>query len=110
MEKISAVTFRASGGAGLRGAAKVCVYVDPPFIKQPFWDVESVSVPFAPVAEFSREDIGPWRQVQLPDLHLEFGREIWIERNGSPPVRIAAFTRRVWPRHGPDNTARSSTR
>jgi len=52
-----------TGGAGLRGAAKVCVYADPPLIKQPFWDVESVSVPFAPIAELRRENIGPWRQV-----------------------------------------------
>jgi hypothetical protein len=78
VEKISAVAFwvanmKASvqfyqdllgtGGAGLRGAAKVCVYADPPLIKQPFWDVESVSVPFAPIAELRRENIGPWRQV-----------------------------------------------
>ncbi len=78
VEKISAVAFwvanmkapvqfyrdlLGTGGAGLRGAAKVCVYADPPLIKQPFWDVESVSVPFAPIAELRRENIGPWRQV-----------------------------------------------
>jgi hypothetical protein len=47
----------------LRGAGEVCVYADLPRIKQPFWDVESVPVSLAPVAEPIREDIGLWRQL-----------------------------------------------
>ncbi len=69
IEKISAAAFRvanmkasvqfyrdvlgwilSTGGAGLRGAAEVCVNADLPLIKQPFWDVASVPVLFAPFA------------------------------------------------------------
>jgi hypothetical protein len=48
---------------GLRGAAEVCIYGDFPGIKQPFWDVASVSVLLTPVVELRREDIGIWRQL-----------------------------------------------
>jgi hypothetical protein len=48
---------------GLRGAVEVCVYADLPLIQQPFWDVEIVTVPFAPGAQLSRGCIGLWHQV-----------------------------------------------
>jgi len=48
---------------GLCRAVEVCVYEDPPLIKQPFWDVEAVPVSLAPVAELSRGGIGLWHQV-----------------------------------------------
>jgi catechol 2,3-dioxygenase-like lactoylglutathione lyase family enzyme len=83
VEKISAVTFRVANmrrsvrfyrdflgmeivyaeEQGLRGAAEIWVDADVPRIKQPFWDVESVPVSLAPVAEPIREDIGLWRQL-----------------------------------------------
>src|SRR6202022_3218833 len=77
---------------GLGGAAEVWIHGDVPRVKQPFWDVESVSVSLAPVAERLREDIGLWRQLQLPDLHFEFGRKIWSGLHETAPVRIAAHT------------------
>ena len=40
--------------ARLCGAGEVCVYADVPLIQQPFWDVEIVTVPFAPGAELFR--------------------------------------------------------
>jgi len=37
--------------------AEVYIYGDPPRFKQRFWDVTSVSVPFAPLAQFGRKDV-----------------------------------------------------
>ena len=44
-------------------AGEVCVYADLPLIQQPFWDVENVTVPFAPGAQLSRGGIGLGHQV-----------------------------------------------
>ena len=48
---------------GLCGAGEACAYADLPLIQQPFWDVEIVTVPFAPGAQLSRGGIGLWHQV-----------------------------------------------
>jgi len=88
----SAIIYQGAA-RGLRGAGEVCVYADLPLIQQPFWDVAAVPVLFAPAAQVSRGGIGLWHQVQLPNLHFEFGAEDRSREHGTAPVRIAAFSK-----------------
>lgn len=77
---------------GLRGAPEEWIYGDVPWIKQSFRDVAPVPISLAPAAELIRKDIGLWRQVQLPDLQLEFGGKGWSSLHETAPVGIAAPT------------------
>ena len=67
--------WRSRRGPGLRGAAEVCIYRNIPGFEQPFWDVTSVLVLFAPFAQLGRDDVVFWRESQLPNLHFEFRTE-----------------------------------
>jgi len=71
-----------------RCIGEVWIYGYVPRVKQPFWNVEPVSVSLAPVAELSREDIRLDRESQLPDLQFELGRNTGAGRMGRPQLGL----------------------
>jgi hypothetical protein len=75
----------------LGGVADVWIYGNVPFPKQPFGDVEPISVLPAPPAQFGRVDIRLLRKVQVTNLQFEFGRDGGGKRQGMPPVGIATL-------------------
>jgi hypothetical protein len=78
-------------GGWLGGIADVWIYGNVPLPRQPFGDVEPISVLPAPPAQFGRVDIRLLREVQVTDLQFKFSGEDRGGRNETPPVGIAAF-------------------
>lgn len=77
-------------GGGWLGGGDVGIDGDVPLVQQPFGDVVAIPVPPAPALQVGGEDIRFWRESQLSSLQFEFGGDGGAERQGMPPVRIAA--------------------
>lgn len=74
----------------LGGAGEVIVYGKVPGFEQPFWDVVSVLILFAPPAELCTGGVRVWGQVEMPHLHFEFGGDIRSGLHWLAPIGIAA--------------------
>jgi hypothetical protein len=79
--------------AWLGGGAEVWIYVEAPFRKQPFGDVDTIPVFLAPGVKLTRGGIQLWRELQVSDPQFELGGENRSGRNGAPPIGVAAFAR-----------------
>ncbi len=75
----------------LGGAGEVIVYCEVPGVEQPFWDVASVLVLFAPPAEFDGGGVRVWGQQEMPHLDFEFGGDVRSGLHGLAPIGIAAL-------------------
>ena len=93
-------------GVGPRDAAQGCVYGDAPLLKEPFGDVDTITVLLALGPELTRGRIHLCHEVQLPDPHFKFGRQSEHRRNGTRPIRVFSFALR----RGKSNRCRHMTR
>jgi hypothetical protein len=75
------------------GVAEGWIYGEAPLLQQPFRDVDSIPVFFAPGAEFTRGGIHLRRELQVSHPKFEFSRKRGSVWNGAPPIGVAAFAR-----------------
>jgi hypothetical protein len=79
--------------AWLGGAAEGCIYVEVPFLEEPFGDVDSILIVLAPGVQLTRGGIHLRRELQVSHLEFKFSGESGNGRHGTPPGGVAAFAR-----------------